>query len=270
MKLNITFVAIAKKENVLTKTFPSLYSMTDTICKPFYLLGYVFFFMFILPQFSLAQDRLEVGPFVGVSYYFGDLNPDKQFANSHLAIGGIGRYVVNDRLAVKGSVLMATVSGAYNENEVRFPNTGRYSFSRGIGDASVQLEINFLSYDHKFISTTVFSPYVCFGLGSTIYKRYEGEGQKETEKSVFVLSLPFGVGLKYKISKWVRVGAEWSFRKTFVDDLDLVGHDLPIQPDDPYGFEEHSSLHNNDWYSFAGVYITFSFLNRRSRCNGGF
>lgn len=94
--------------------------------------------------------------------------------------------------------------------------------------------------------------------------------QNEENKTVFVLSLPFGVGAKYKLNSWIRVGAEWSFRKTFVDDLDYVGGSGIVNPDDPYGFDEKALTHNNDWYSFAGITVTFSFSRRKTACNGGF
>lgn len=209
-----------------------------------------------------AQDRLELGPLVGVSYYFGDLNPSTPFVNNHLALGGIARYVFNDRIALKGSAIYTGLSGSYDpSNGILSGVPEGYSFNRNIGDVALVAEINLFSYDHKYISTTVFTPYLSFGAGTVLYNR-AGEGG---EKSVFVLSLPFGVGVKYKLNKWVRIGAEWSFRKLFVDDIegDMVPDDVSII----YG---NAKTHNNDWYSIVNVYVTFSFLKRRNRCMGGY
>jgi len=233
--------------------------------------------LLLVGQKILAQDRLEFGGFIGTSYYFGDLNPSKQFYKPHLALGGVGRYAYNDRLAFKASLYMGGISGDYSDESLNYKDlrpsedqVGRptYEFNNTIGDASVQVEFNFLSYDHKYISNTNFTPYLSVGLGTMIYSRKTGDAENLTTKPTFILSLPFGVGVKYKVNKWVRVGAEWSFRKTFVDDLDYEGPG-DIDPRSPYGGNT-TWTHNNDWVSFAGIYVTVSMFRRKSTCNGGY
>lgn len=219
-----------------------------------------------------AQNRFEIGVFGGAGSYYGDLNPSTPFKNSHPALGGLVRYNMTDRIAFKGSAILTELSGEYPSEGVLFPNASdvSYAFSRTIVDLSAQMELNFMSYDHPFVTNTRFTPYLTYGVATTIYKRYGDEMQNEENKTVFVLSLPFGVGAKYKLNSWIRVGAEWSFRKTFVDDLDYVGGSGIVNPDDPYGFDEKALTHNNDWYSFAGITVTFSFSRRKTACNGGF
>ena len=220
------------------------------------------FFLVLSEKNVNAQDRLEAGPLIGVSYYFGDLNPSTPFVNNHLAVGGLMRYVFNDRIAVKGSAVYAGLSGVYNPANGVLPGVqDGYFFNRNIGDLAVMGEFNLFSYDHKYISTTVFSPYLTFGVGSLLYKRVDEQG----EKSVFVLSLPFGTGVKYKVNKWVKIGAEWSFRKLFIDDIE--GDMVPDGLDAIYG---NAKTHNNDWYSIFNVYITFSFMKRSESCVGGY
>ena len=221
---------------------------------------------------SKAQNRFEIGAFLGTGYYFGDLNPATPFKNAHPAFGGLVRYNMTDRIAFKGSATLSELSGDYPSEGVLFPNADNvsYSFSRTIVDVAAQMELNFLSYDHPFITKTRFTPYLSFGLATTIYKRYGDDLRNEENKTVFVLSLPFGVGAKYKLNNWIRIGAEWTFRKTFVDDLDYVGGSGIINPDDPYGFDEKALTHNNDWYSFTGITVAFSFSRRKTACNGGY
>ncbi len=220
------------------------------------------FFLVLSEKTVNAQDRLEAGPLVGASYYFGDLNPSTPFVDNHLAIGGLVRYVFNDRLAVRGTAIYAGLSGSYDSANGILPGVPeRYSFNRSIGDIAVMGEINMFSYDHKYIPTTVFSPYLTFGVGTLLYKRAEEQGHK----SVFVLSLPFGAGVKYKMNKWVKIGAEWSFRKLFADDIE--GN---MVPDDVSAIYGNAKTHNNDWYSIVNVYVTFSFIKRSSKCIGGY
>lgn len=221
---------------------------------------------------TYAQDRMEIGAFAGTSYYMGDLNPGTPFKDPHLALGGFIRYAISDRWALKGSATMGGMSGRYPQEGLLYvtePND-TYSFNRNFGDVAFTAEFNFLSYDHRFLSKTVFTPYVTAGLASTVYQRKENTGGNESRPTVFVLSLPFGVGVKYKLTEWMRVGAEWTMRKTFVDDLDDAGATTSVDPTDPYGFGTKSAVHNNDWYSFAGVTLSFNMLKRRSACNAGY
>ncbi|MFT3740515.1 MAG: DUF6089 family protein [Breznakibacter sp.] len=219
-----------------------------------------------------AQDRLELGGFLGTSYYMGDLNPATPFKNSHLALGGFARYALSDRWALKGTGTIGGLSGSYPQNGLLFAvgPDDTYSFNRKFGDVALMSEFNFLSYDHRFLSNTVFTTYITVGLASIVYKRKENRGGNESRPTVFVLSLPFGFGVKYKITEWMRIGAEWTMRKTFVDDLDDAGATTSVDPTDPYGFGTKEISHNNDWYSFAGVTVSFNMLKRRSSCNGGY
>jgi hypothetical protein len=118
-----------------------------------------------------AQDRLEIGGFLGTSYYLGDFNPGGHFANPHLAIGAIGRYVLNDRWALKGAYTLGTISGGFPQEGLTYPTTSddSYAFERKVNDLALMAEFNFLSYDHAFLSKTVFTPYITVGLATTMY-----------------------------------------------------------------------------------------------------
>jgi hypothetical protein len=231
--------------------------------------------LLLLPAFLVGlsgQNRMELGLFLGGSYYQGDLNPSVPFKETHPAFGGLLRYNMTDRIAWKATATLGRLSGSYPSPGVRFPNAENmsYSFERNIADCSAQMELNFMSYDHPYISGSKFTPYISYGVATTIYKRYGNQNQNEKNKTVFVLSLPFGIGAKYKINNWIRVGAEWTFRKTFVDDLDVTGQTDVINPDDPYWFDDKTFTHNNDWYSFAGVTVSFSFLRKKTSCSAGY
>ncbi|TCO10405.1 type IX secretion system protein PorG [Natronoflexus pectinivorans] len=220
-----------------------------------------------------AQTKIEGGPFLGISWYNGDLNPDRMFYNIHPSIGGIIRYNVNDRIAFRGGLQLAGLSGSYpefNDVHLREYDSAPYSFKRNVIDLSTLLEINFFSFDHPHRPETIFTPYVALGVASTFYTRYEEVDDNHSEKPTFVLSLPFGAGVKWKVTDWFKLGAEWTFRKTFTDDLDVVGTDFPVNPGDPFGFGRSNWTHNNDWYSIVGVYATFNIFTRDAKCYDGF
>lgn len=235
-----------------------------------------------------AQDKLELGVMGGVSYYLGDLNHSQHFKESRPAIGFIARYAISDRLAGKVNLLAGGIAGEYPGMGERYPlqypsneattvgynklaevtNGEEYEFSRMLVNVSVMGEFNFRSYDHIFKpEDSQWTPYLTLGIGATFYKSYV---DKRSGKTDFVLSLPFGLGIKYKVNKWLRVGAEWTMHKTFADDLDLVDpNGVQINPNDPYGSKHHALTHNNDWVSFCGITITASMWPRKLGCNDG-
>lgn len=225
-----------------------------------------------LPQQVLSQTLLEAGPMLGVSWYNGDLNPQRQFYRVHPMAGIIVRYSVNDRIAFRVGASLVSISGAYPAGSVYLPQAEgvSYRFNRSMGDLTAMMEFNFFSFDHPFKKESTFSPYFTFGLGSIFYKRYLQEDGNHDEKPLFVLSLPFGGGVKWKFKNGLKLGLEWTFRKTFTDDLDFVDADSPINPSDPYGFNQEVVSHNNDWFSVVGVTATFSLINRHSKCNAGY
>ncbi|MGQ1888909.1 type IX secretion system protein PorG [Thermophagus sp. OGC60D27] len=231
--------------------------------------------LFLHPSGSLGQDRIEGGFFLGASYYYGDLNPGQLFYRAQPSLGGVIRVVANSRIAFKGGLTVINLKGNYPDQNVRYPlqdgyTSSQYRFKRSMADFAAQIEINFFQYDHPFRSEeTRFSPYISTGMASTLYRRYNSGDEDNSEKPHFILSLPIGIGIKWKLSDWVHVGVEWNFRKTFADDLDLMGHGA-IDPSDPYGFNQSSFMHNNDWYSFAGLLVTFDLYHRRVTCNAGY
>ena len=240
----------------------------------FLALLFVSMFVFFLFENQLeAQMRIDFGPLAGTSYYMGDLNPGVPFSGAGPSFGGLARYVISDRLALKGTVSYGEISGDYDQRKVGvLPVLGKVNgkagkFKRSILSLDFTGEINLFSYDHKYIASSVFTPYLLFGIGGVGYTRQVLEqiqvpgnppSQKDTivHKPHFALALPMGIGVKYKFNKRLRIGAEWTFYKTFVDDLDN------------YISVGNAVTHNNDWFSVFKIYITFGFFRRKSECFG--
>jgi hypothetical protein len=225
------------------------------------------FFSVFLSAKSNSQTILEGGPFLGISWYNGDLNKERQFYNIHPAFGGLIRYSVNDRVGFKGSFIVGHISGEYPTKNVILLERYEppyYEFKRTLSDIAIQLEINMFSFDHPYKKGSHFTPYMTFGVGTIFYKKYK----VNKEVPSFALSLPFGAGVKWKTKNGLKFGAEWGLRKSFADDLDYTGYDNSINPEDPYGFNQWKSAHNNDWVSFVGAYISVTLLNRREKCKG--
>ena len=66
------------------------------------------------------------------------------------------------------------------------------------------------------------------------------------------------MGFKINLYKNLGLEAEYGFRKTFYDNFDGL-NDFT----DP---EDYAWLHNNDWYSFAGICLTWKMYNKLAGC----
>ncbi len=256
-------------------------------------LSLITLFTIVFLFFGNAQD-LEVGLFGGGSYYLGDLNPSIHFQGTRIAYGVLARYNFDDRWAVKLSGYRGKVVG--NSADSWFLPDRNIQFSSPVTDISAVAEFNFMPYftgsKRNFIT-----PYVYVGIGMFFFKpSSEGtelqplgtEGQQagyEGRKpySLISLNIPFGLGVKYGVSRKIGITAFWELHKTFSDYLDDASKtyylDGPaIDRNDPQQYLSDPTLshkpgmqrgnsRNQDWYSFFGVTITYKFaLDGGKKC----
>jgi hypothetical protein len=200
---------------------------------------------------TFAQRKANFGVFAGTAYYLGDINPNQHFYRPSVSLGVIYRYNLNTRLALRANAYYADLSGS----DLDFPKTlhpdrplSPASFNTSLLDVAFQVEFNFLPYTPN-IGKWVYTPYISTGISGALIVSSNVAAENLT-------SLPFGVGVKVNLTSRISAGAEWSFRKTFNDHIDGL--------ENPSG--TGSLLHNNDWYSFLGVFITFKFFNFAKKC----
>jgi hypothetical protein len=258
------------------------------IIKIHYPLITIFFIQLIsFPSDSFSQATFEVGPYAGVSYYLGDLNPGKHYQFPQIAYGAVIRYNFDLRWTVKLSGFYGKVKGQ-SAGSTFLPGNG-LSFSSNITDISATAEFNFLDYftgSHR----EYFTPYIFAGVGVFWFNpeangrslREAGtEGQNSNYEgrkpyATTALGLPFGVGVKYSLSKRICIALFWEMHKTFTDYIDDVSktyylHGPAIDPNDatavlsdPLRTHEPGMQRGNsgtkDWYSFSGFTVTYRFV----------
>jgi len=209
--------------------------------------------LFIFSVFSLiavqlsAQDfyRAEIGVNGGGSYYLGEANRTL-FTNIQPAFSGFLRYRFDPRFAARIELTSATAAGTGFTNQVFATDLcGEFNF------------FDFEKNQYKRFSKT-FTPYIFAGMGmmSAVYN-----GQTLPE-----LSLPFGIGMKVKISDRLNFNVQWSNRLMFADNLE--GTTAPEKPD---AFNNPNSLNgtsilNNDLLSTFTVGISFDFWKKECDC----
>jgi hypothetical protein len=194
---------------------------------------------------AAGQRNSDYGIFAGVSSYLGDINPNR-LMYSPLPAGGIFyRYNFHPRESIRVNIFIGGLTANDLDFNNNFQKTRAASFSETISEWALQFEFNFLPYSTQG-KPWDFTPYFAAGTGLAFVK------------STYVPVIPFSLGFKVNVYKNLGLEAEYGFRKTFYDNFDGL-KDL-VAPSD------YALIHNNDWYSFAGIACTWKIYSRLAGC----
>ncbi len=241
-----------------------------------------------------AQTDMEAGPFIGDSYYLGDLNPNIHFLDAQLAYGAMARYNFDDRWSIKLAITHGKVEG--NSKNTNFLPGRDLSFESPINDLSVMGEFNFFSYFTGSRWNWI-TPYLYAGIGAFLFQPESGgvklqplgtEGQKSgydgrKPYKTWGVSIPFGLGVKVSVSRKIGLTVFWEMHKTFTDYIDDVsttyylngpaitqndtGGNLSDPTKNHLPGMQRGNPNNYDWYSFSGLTVTYKFsLKGSKRC----
>lgn len=222
-----------------------------------------------------AQITADIGIWGGTSVYIGDLDETNPLQPLNPNFGAYFRYNFNSRIGLRAMFL----TGSFSDEGVieGVPAT----FSKGVQDLSLQIEINYLKYILG-AKKTPYTSYVTAGIG-VAYFPYEMEpgfiagfnpahnkGNAKVGESVIATTIPFGIGFKYTLGQRLGIGIEYQMRKLFSDKLDNL--------DDPLAYETASSngtieeitytdmIHNNDWSGYLGIHLTYKIYIGKKAC----
>ncbi len=229
-------------------------------------------FLFLGGLFLTADaqsHKWEIGPFLGVSSYQGDLilTDFYDFQEAHFGYGFFLRHNLHPNISLRANLLRGKITGNDLEYEERISRG--FQFSSPVTETSLQLEIDILGHqrfkDGKF--KRIVSPYVFAGLGfafldqQTLYNEAldgEVQGRIERDRSADYdrawFSVPFGAGIKADVSRRVTLGLEWGMRPVFSDLLD--------------GVSQSGNNAKDDWYAFGGATVAYRFGDRDSDRDG--
>jgi hypothetical protein len=205
--------------------------------------------LFLFLSLSLWGQRVsDYGILAGVSSYLGEINPNR-LLYSPLPAGGIFyRYNLNPRQALRADLIFGGIRGNDLDFKNSFQQARAAKFSGNIGELALQFEFNFFPYSTEG-KRWDFTPYFAAGAGVAFLN-----GPVIT----YVPVIPFSFGFKVNVYKNIGLEAEYGFRKTFYDNFDDL-KDL-VAPSD------FAWIHNNDWYTFAGIAVTWKIYNKLAGC----
>lgn len=201
-----------------------------------------------------AQRRADYGILGGVSSYLGDINTNRLFYSPLPAGGLFYRYNLHPRQSLRASLLIGGLQGKDTDFSSLYQTTRAGSFSGNFGEGVVQFEFNFLPYSTQGTRWN-YSPYLAAGVGVAYFNTNSDINNRPVQPI-----LPFSAGFKVNIAKNLGLEVEYGFRKTFYDNFDGLTENIDPQ------HKSKAWLHNNDWYTFAGVAFTWKIYNKLVGC----
>ena len=181
--------------------------------------------------------RSELGPSVGLMTYLGDLNNQSMFGQAHLAGGLTARINIDPRWAVSFGGTYGHISGG-NPDILAHRNL---SFRSPVAEAFIRAEFNFFPYGLRYGTQKRWTPFI-FG-GFAVFKfnpqaQYQGvwydlqplgtEGQgtlaypDRQRYKLVEMAIPFGVGVRFRLSEAAHLAVEYGWRLTGTDYLDDI------------------------------------------------
>ena len=258
----------------------------------------------LIPGIIQAQ-RWHINLTGGLSNYSGDLQ-DKTytFDQSNFAFGAGAQYDITRNFSAISNIMFMKIraSDQFNAPDLVFRNL---SFQSNVLEWNLLGEYTFLDITQKKFSPFVFAgiavfhydPYAYDTLGRQLYLHplsTEGEGllqypdQKPYNLTQF--AIPFGAGIKFRVSENIVLAYEVGFRKTFTDYLDDVsnryvdqtilqnakgsdavemayrGNELKGGAPYPPDGTKRGSPQYKDMYYYTGIRVSIAILSR----NDGF
>ncbi len=276
---------------------------------------------------TAKAQTLDIGIFGGESYYLGDINPNEHFAGSELAYGLLMRLNTSDRFSLR----LSATRGTLKADDMDFRDKGKLplpsfspnnpiinrddyisrglNFTTKITEIAIEAEINFLPF---FVGSKRhrWTPFIFGGASMFMFKPKEidsklelqdygteGQNLSKNEKKKYAttsFAIPFGIGVKFSLSRRLGMSLEWGMRKTFtdyIDDIsttyayDIYGFDAaqnvyytpnPNNPEEIVAVpitdeillsdptlshrkgQQRGNDYNTDWYNFYGITLTYS------------
>ncbi len=187
-----------------------------------------------------AQKGVELGAWLGMTHYYGDLQTELAISDPGIA-GGINfRYNFDERICVKSSLSYGRISASDEDSQNTFERQRNLSFQSDLFDLTAQLEFNFLPYIHGS-EDHFFTPYLFAGISGFSFKpKTELDGQLYNlrdfgtegqpingEYGLFSLAPTAGMGIKWDLNVDWSLNIELSIHSSQSDYIDDVSGVYP-------------------------------------------
>lgn len=253
---------------------------------------------------QVKSQSYEVGLFGGLSTYKGDLQQSLfDYRQSRPAVGVLIRKNLNNHWAQRIALNFGTIAASDSKSDEGFKKNRNLSFRSRIMDIHYLIEFNFFPYQIANPATFV-TPFVFAGINVFTFNPQaelrgewyelqplgtEGQGTSvypdRKKYNRLQIAIPFGGGMKFKISRRFGVTVEAGARRTYTDYLDdvsttyadksvlfaangelsaiLSDRSLDGQTVDNTN-RQRGNASDNDWYMFTGISLNYTLSKKYS------
>ena len=214
--------------------------------------------------FGSSKRYTSIGVMVSATNYFGDIVPRSSFTSADLqftrpSFGGIVSRRISPRVSVRGSFAWARIKGddfvsaSSNDANARFRYVRNLSFRNDIYELAGTISYDFIPNNNIFYKRPKWVPYAFIGVAGFYHNpkaRFssdeadlygsntnwvalqplgtEGQGIDGKKRySLLQIAIPFGLGVRYKLTDHIDISFEVGMRQTFTDYLDDVSGNYP-------------------------------------------
>ncbi len=214
-------------------------------------------------QMSFSQ-IYEVGIFAGGSNLISDVGATNYINPNKIAFGGIVKWNRSDRHAWRLSLIYSELEAkdSKSDDPRRIQRNLTY-INNSFVELSAGMEFTFIEFN-MHSGGTISTPYLYSGLSVAYHDNYyfrNGEQISENTAS-WAYGIPMVLGYKMTITDHIVLAAEIGARYTFSDEIDGSFPDTDELRDFAFG-----NLNNNDWYTFTGITLTYTFGRNPCYCN---
>lgn len=210
--------------------------------------------LLLFPIYLLAQpaSSIEFGGGVGVSSYYGDINPEQTFYNINPSFDGFMRYNFSNRYSVRANLMNTKLKARDVDFNNDYQQSRKKFFVRSLLEVGIVGEVNFFPYQNPAEwGTSEGTIYALLGVSYAL--SYTARRENTNAPAIM-----FGVGYKRNLGGRWAVELEWAFRKLPNDSLDEVV--------DPINSGKKSRLFNNDFYNVLGVRLCYNLWQQSGKC----
>ena len=217
--------------------------------------------------FQISQSQIyEFGLFLGGSNLISDVGSTKYIAPNKAAFGGILKWNRSPRHSFRASVIYSELEAKDSKSDDPRRIERNYTYiNNSFIEISAGMEFTFFDFNLHYYDKQS-TPYLYTGISIAHHDNYYFNNGIQTyeDSSSFAYGIPMVVGYKTTIAKQFILAFEIGARYTFTDELD------GSMPDSEWLVESNSfgNVNNNDWYTFTGITLTYTF--GRNPCYCGF
>lgn len=261
------------------------------------------FILLLFPASVFAQRKLNLTLLGGFSNYSGDLQ-DKNFTidQAHKMFGAGLSLELAPKFSLHGTLTKGQVSADDKFSNKASHKERNLNFLSNIYEAALTGEYSlndlyfkkWTPYVFGGLAIFRFNPHASGGSGALRFLSTEGEGFVPGRKPyrIITISVPFGAGIRIRVTDNAWLGYEVGIRKTFTDYIDDVSKtyvdenvlrqnrgqkavDFAFRGDDlkrdlpyPAAGAIRGNPKSKDWYYFSGITLSIGLTNAEGKLFG--